>query len=126
MLESQHRILRMVTLGFVDMDKIQKWVYDNLPKYNWDLGVKIALVSAFVWFVVFVVSYSAVLSLMAKWRKTYKWAETFWEMTDQDKKFYTSYIHAMIHAGVSTVGGLYSLFYADGKPGTSWFHDSKY
>jgi hypothetical protein len=47
-------------------------------------------------------------------------------MSDKDKGFYTAHLVGITHAIVSSMGSAYCLWYADGKPGTSWFNSYEY
>lgn len=59
-------------------------------------------------------------------KKGYEWVEHWHTMSSKDRRFYTSYIHAIWHAFISTLLAVYCFLYADGQPGTTWFHCNFY
>ena len=52
-----------------------------------------------------------------------KW---FDEMSSKKKMLYSSYYNGIVHAVLSTIGAIFSLLYADGLPGTTYFDSNHY
>lgn len=125
-LENIHSTLRTVSFGMIDMDKIQGQIKNSVPSYTTKNGVICAFSAAIFWVFVFYTVKYTVTNFMENNRRKYEWAEEFFKMNSMDMTWYMSYIHAIVHAYISTVGAFYCFFYADGKPGTTWFHDDSY
>lgn len=80
-----------------------------------------------MWFFVFVILHYALIPVFLNAKaKSWPSVEHWKSMTTKEKMWYTSYMHGIVHAIFSTYGSFYCFFYADGKPGTSYFTDYEY
>lgn len=111
----------------IDMDKVQRWVFENCPEWTAERGTKATLFWALFWFFVFLtLHYVLIPGFMNPKKSTWPSVEHWANMTPQKKKWYTSYLHGIVHAIFSLIGAYYCLFYADGKPGTTYFTSEEY
>jgi len=111
----------------IDMDKVQKWVFENCPEWTVERGIYSTTVWTFFWFFVYLVlHYVLIPGFLASKAKSWPSVEHWVKMNPQQKKWYTSYLHGIVHALISAAGSYYCLFYADGKPGTTYFTSEEY
>ena len=47
-------------------------------------------------------------------------------LSKRDQWYYTSYVHSSVHAIFGVMAATYGFIYADGQPGTTWFHCNYY
>jgi len=99
------------------MDAFQKWVFENVPEYNFERAVMTVFASAFIWLIVFLVLHYVLLKpLMSAFGSKH-----YQHLTEREKMYYASYYHGIVHANVSACLSLYCFIYADGQPHTTWF-----
>ena len=100
------------------MNHLSKIINENCPEYNQQNAIFAFSASFVFYFIIFVVLFH-ILQFLIK-------DKFYLDMSLSQKILYTSYYHATIHAAISMLGSLYCFVYADGQPGTSWFHDDSY
>jgi len=110
----------------IDMDELQVKVVERLPPFTAQSAIIIALVSFFVWFLVFVVIHYVFVMPFMSANKHREWVKPFLDLKPHQQRFYSSYIHGIIHAALSSFLAFVCFFYADGKPHTNWFNDNYY
>lgn len=109
------------------MDKVQRWVFENCPKWTIQRGIYSTAFFTVFWFFVFLaLHYVLIPAFMKPKASTWPSVELWVNMTPQKKKWYTSYLHGIVHAILSMWGSYYCFFYADGKPGTTYFTSTEY
>ena len=132
--EVRHAILEAVTklhdflrtsVGF-DMDDFQAKVHREIPEFNRNSFLATLFGSAVVWGVFFLTLHFLVVTPLMSLLRSQKWTKPFHEMNFKQKLYYTSYIHAIVHALVSSAGSIYGFLYADGVRDTTWFHCNLY
>ena len=110
------------------MDKIQTQIHRDLPEFNKTTCLMTLAVAICAWGVFFLTLHFIIVKpfMISAYKGGAKWARKFSEMNNKDQLYYTSYIHAVVHALVSGFGAIFCLFYADGVPNTTWFHCTFY
>ena len=124
--ERFHSLLRNATMGFVDMDHIQMWVFKTLPPFTYETMTYCILGSMVLWTIVFFFLHNFAIQAFMKMFSSTKWAQTYEKLSDYDRITFTSYCHAIIHASAAAFGSSYALVYADGQPGTCYFYNDQY
>jgi hypothetical protein len=103
----------------MNMDEFQAWVFKN-THYTFQNGLIFVAGSVMFWGLLFMILHFAILKPIMGGSLFYK------KMTENEKMFYASYYHGILHAIVSSILSLYCFAFADGQPQTTWFHCNFY
>ena len=98
-----------------------------MPPFTYERGLKTILVAILFWFIMYIfLHYAIITPFMTVFRYRFKWIEPFHKLSEREKRYYSSYWHATLHAIISTFLSIYCFIYADGVAGTTWFHCNFY
>lgn len=110
----------------VKMDELQVKAIDSLPAFTLESALLVMGASMMTWLIFWAVAhYLIVMPFMNKYKHV-GWVKPFHGLTPAQQRFYSSYIHGIAHAALSSLLSFACFFYADGKPHTNWFNDNYY
>lgn len=117
-----HKYIKQFSGGKIDLDEIQKYVYNSCPKYDMNSAIVVFLTS-FAFYTISFAMCHGLVSVAIKSLKSNKW---YTNLSSGEQTFYSSYYHGLLHATISVAGAFYGFVYADGVAHTTWFHDNWY
>jgi hypothetical protein len=101
-------------------------VHDNLPEFTMKNGLITTAAFAIMWQIEFEILKIFLNYVTNNCQKLMPSLKNVQALSARDRIYYASYYHGIVHAIFSTIGALYALVYADGQPGTTWFHCPHY
>ena len=123
-LKHSHRYIK-ANYGY-DLDQMQLYVHDNVPKFDASNAFVALVFSMIFWTVLFYILHSCLILPMLKANRSTEKSPALFKMSPKQKMYYSSYYLGILHSVIAFIGSVYCFIYADGEPETTWFHCNWY
>lgn len=119
-----HPLLLHVT--GIDMVELEVKVAAQMPPFTVQTALIVAVASSIAWFLLFLIIHYMLVVPFMSYFKHLEVIKPFHALKPDQQRYYSSHLHAIVHAAVSSFLAYLCFFYADGKPHTNWFNDDHY